>query len=450
VTAGTVAVGGEVERVRALAARLREHEAWGRGELLAYQRARLEDVLRHAVERSPYYREALGPAPDPRDLERFPTLPKSTLMAELDRIVTDPVLRRAELEAHEPGALFAGRYRVFRTSGTTGEPALVVFSQDEFAQWVAVGLRAFAQLGLRPEMRLAPIGAPSPLHLTRRLFAGLAAGRERPPSLFVTTPLTELVETLNEHQPDAMFGYASIFVLLAQEQLAGRLTIAPEFLAVGSEVLSAEGRAEIAEAWGIEPGDVYASTEVPFVATRRPGDQTWEVCDDQAIVEVVDEDNRRVPPGEPGHKLLVTSLVSRAQPLIRYELSDSVVAAEGTAPGRPWARLARIDGRSDDILRLPARGGGLVPLLPYRLREPFGCLREVRLYQVVYDGERLVVRVVLQPWAPAETAARVRDAVSAVIADAGAVSPVGVVPVDEIEREPGHAAKLKFVKRVGA
>jgi phenylacetate-coenzyme A ligase PaaK-like adenylate-forming protein len=204
-------------------------------------------------------------------------------------------------------------------------------------------------------------------------------------------------------------------------------------------------------AWRIRPGNVYASTEVPFIASRRPDAREWDVYDDEVIVEVVDERNRPVPPGEPGYKVLLTSLVSRAQPLIRYELSDSVVAAEGTAADRPWSRIARIDGRSDDILRLAGREGGLVAMLPYRLREPFAQLRGVRLYQLVYDGRRLVVRLVLDPSAPADTPARVRAALAGAIEGAGAVAPpIEPAVVPAIEREPGPGAKLKFVKLVAA
>ena len=74
-------------------------------------------------------------------------------------------------------------------------------------------------------------------------------------------------------------------------------------------------------------------------------------------------------PGEPGAKLLVTNLVNRIQPLIRYELSNEVAIAPGPDPsGRPYGRIARVDGRSDDVLRFPALAGGEVAVHPYRLR----------------------------------------------------------------------------------
>ncbi len=110
-----------------------------------------------------------------------------------------------------------------RTSGSTGIPGVFVYSHEEFAHWIAVGLAAFARAGVTPETRLIAIGAPSDLHITRQLFAAFQAGREGVPRLSVTTPLAETVEALNAYQPEALLAYASVVGALADEQLDGRL-----------------------------------------------------------------------------------------------------------------------------------------------------------------------------------------------------------------------------------
>jgi phenylacetate-coenzyme A ligase PaaK-like adenylate-forming protein len=167
------------------------------------------------------------------------------------------------------------------------------------------------------------------------------------------------------------------------------------------------------------------------------------------VVEVVDEHNQPVRPGRPGYKVPLTNLLNHTQPLIRYELSDSVVLADGPNPnGLPYACIASVDGRSNDILRFPGSSGGEVPVHPYRLGAPFAALREVRQYQIVqYDG-RLEVLIVPQASAPPDVTRRVEAALTGTLAEAGALPPrIDVVPVQEIERESGHAAKLKPVKR---
>jgi phenylacetate-CoA ligase len=125
-------------------------------------------------------------------------------------------------------------------------------------------------------------------------------------------------------------------------------------------------------------------------------------------------------------------------PLVRDELSDSVTLAGGPNPlGLPYARIAAVDGRSDDVITLPGAGGGRVAVHPFRLQAPSSELLEVRQYQVVHDP------------APADAPARVRAALVRELRDAGAVPPpIEVTPVSEIERDPGHGAKFKLVRSV--
>ena len=87
--------------------------------------------------------------------------------------------------------------------------------------------------------------------------------------------------------------------------------------------------------------------------------------EDVVIAEVVDEHYQPVPPGVYGAKLLITTLFSRTQPLIRYELNDSVRLATDTCPsGLPFAMLEGIQGRVEDSLTLPGIEGGQVLIRP--------------------------------------------------------------------------------------
>jgi len=427
-------------------------DRWTREQLLRYRGERLEGLLRHAVECSPYYREIHGPAVGAgAALEELPTLSKRTLMAEFDRIVTDPRLTRDRVEAHlageQAGTPILGEYLAFSTSGTTGERGVFVYTREEFAVWVAACLRIMARAGMTPETRLVAIGAPSPLHITRQLFAAFGAGRAAAPRLSVTTPLDVMVRSLNEYRPEAIITYASIAALLADEQLEGRLEVEPNVVAVGSEVLTEDIERRIVAAWGIEPVNVYASTEVLLVASSSPNDRGLCLSDDLAVVEVVDENGCAVPPGVPGHKVLLTNLVNRAFPLIRYELSDSVVVAAEQSSALPYQLIESVGGRTADILSLPRRGGGRVAVHPYRLHAPLGLFADVRQYQIVRGEHELVIQVVLRPTASAaDVVESVHRAVVDSLEDAGALPPhIAVEPVSEIVREPGHAAKLKLM-----
>ena len=418
-------------------------EAWSREQLEAHQRERLRELYAHARKHSPYYREALtGGEP--------PVLTKQTLMDEWDRIVCDPRLTRAGVEAHAVSARAAepylGEFEVFSTSGASGLRGLFVYGARDWELAVAHAMRAVARSGARPGERTIGIGAPPGVHMSQRIFGRLQSGEV--PSLSALTPLPEMVVALNDFQPAILFGYPSVVALLAAEQLAGRLRIAPRLMALGSEPLTDEVRDKVQRAWGFDPGEYYATTEAHTVAASTPDHpRALELFEDQFVIEIVDEHDRPVPPGTAGAKVLVTNLENLTLPLIRYALEDRVVESPEPNPaGRPYRHLAGIDGRAADTLTFPGRAGGTVDVLPLRIGAPFSGLPQVRQFQIVHDPGGLEVRLVLDPDAARETPAIVRAAVLRVLDEAGAVPPAVVVtPVAELEREPGAAAKLKLV-----
>jgi phenylacetate-coenzyme A ligase PaaK-like adenylate-forming protein len=405
-------------------------------------------VAESCVENSAYYRETLGADAVDADLADLPTLPKSVMMDEVDRLVTDPRLRRSDLEsflgAADAGELYLDEYRIFSTSGTSGRTGLFLYSRSEFAHWTSVFLRSFIRVGVKADTRLTGIRAPSPLHLSRQVANALTAGRSGSPLLSVTTPLAEQVSALNEYQPEVLVGYPTVLAALAEEQLTGALDIRPRVVITGSEVLTDDASRRIEAAW-VKPVDMYASTEVGVIAMGSLDHVGLHVCE-EAIVEVVDEHGDPVAPGVPGAKVHLTNLVNRAQPLIRYELADSVVLADGPDPsGRPYDRIERVDGRSDDVLGLPARGGGTVKVHPYLLRAPFATMPEVIQYQIVHRPETLLVRIVPRRNAPADLVERVTTAMREAVSETGAAIELQVEVVTGIEREAGHAAKVKLV-----
>ena len=129
-------------------------------------------------------------------------------------------------------------------------------------------MRTLALLGVVPHLRLLGLGSPSPLHISRHLVAGLLAGRpSAAPHTSAETPLPEIVAACNAFQPQALVGYPSVHALLAQEQLAGRLRIAPSVIAYAGEVLAPDMRERIREAWGVEPASMYSTTEAAMIAS---------------------------------------------------------------------------------------------------------------------------------------------------------------------------------------
>ncbi|MGH3777572.1 MAG: phenylacetate--CoA ligase family protein [Pseudonocardiaceae bacterium] len=432
-------------------------DKWSRDQLLTYQAKRLRALIAHAVSASPYYREVLGPAAASGDvaLAELPTLSKTALLDDFDRIVTDPRLRRADVEAHvtgpDPAQPLHGEYQVFSTSGTSGQPGLLVCSRDEFLTAIASCVAGTARYGVTPGARIVGIGSNSPFHISRqisqRIEAMTPSGGQASPHLTATTPLPEMLTALNAYQPQVLISYSSLAALLAEAQIQGELDITPTQVCCAGEVLTGDMRHRIHEAWGLHPLQGYGATEAIAIAgscLEHVGMHIWE---DLVVLEAVDEHNRPVPPGTPSHKVLLTNLVNTTQPLIRYELSDSVTIVDGPNPtGRPYQRISQVSGRTGDIIRLPTPGGGHAVVHPLPLIAPFDGLPDVCQYQIRHDGTRLDVSVVLRACAAPDTLARVRTALLRVIESTGAIPPhVDVTPVSCIEREAGAAAKLKLV-----
>ena len=440
------------ERVETLAAQMLERERWPRERLLEFQRRRLRAIVRHAVAHSPYYRRVIGDVGNGDiNLQQLPILTKTTLMAEFDRIVTDRRLRLADAERHlageRAGEPLFGEHRIVATSGTTGVRGVVVYDQPAWEVAVAGVLRCLRVQGIPPDARVLGIGAPTPLHITKRLFAELRAGRADAPRLAVTTPLRDVVEALNADQPEALITYPSFVRRLAEEQQSGRLRIAPRQFCSVAETLTQDVRDLAREAWGAAVTNAYATTETALIGAECPWTSGLHVFEDLLVLEVVDENDRPVPPGVAGQKLLVTTLFNRTLPFIRYELSDLVTVAEGPCPcGRPHLRLASVQGRREDVLTLPARNGGQVRVHAVQLREPLLRMPEVRQFQFSPRPGGLLVRVVLRDTPSAEEVLRsVRRAIAAELDQAGAaVEELTVEAVAEIGRA-GTGAKEKLV-----
>jgi phenylacetate-CoA ligase len=435
--------------------RLAVRERWSRPQLEELQRRGLRELVAHAVAHSPLQRERLAGLED-SELAGLPTMDKSLLMERWDEAVTVPGLRLADVEAHLAGLerdeYLAGGYRAMATGGTTGQRGVFAFDRREWSTCLAGFLRWSDFMGVRPRLprlRIAAVGAVSPLHMTARFADTVDVGLHRVLRLDARAPADELAAALQRFRPDTLNGYPSALALLADEQLEGRLSISPWRVATTSEVRTPEMEARIVAAWDQVPYDVYGITEVGIFAVDCPHHEGMHLFEDLAIVEVVDAEGRPVPDGEPGARVLVTNLFNRTLPLIRYELPDLVTVSPQACPcGRPFRLVTEVAGRADDVLALPGPDGRPVPVHPLALRSPLAGRSDVRQYRIVHDAGGLEVEVVLAGGVAAEVAAPeiaalLRERLSALGVQP---PPVHVRPVAALTRAAGPAAKLKLIE----
>jgi phenylacetate-coenzyme A ligase PaaK-like adenylate-forming protein len=346
-------------------------------------------------------------------------------MAHFDDWVTDPAVTRGAVEAFANdcsliGTPFLGRYAVFSSSGTTGVPGLMVHDAQALAVYDALGSARLGALAPAWDWNQPLAGHRYALiAATQGHFAGVVGWErlralhpwfERNGRVFaVTAPIRDLCAALDRFNPTVVASYSTVLRALAEEKEAGRLAITPGVLWYGGEWMSPDARAHIERAFGCRVAGDYGASEFLNIAFECE-EGALHVNDDWAVLEPVDEAYRPVPADTPSASVLITSLANRVQPLVRYELGDSVVRlSKPCACGRPFP-VIRVDGRRDDILRLRDAKGHEVPILPMALctavEEGSGAHR----FQVVQTGSK-ALRVRVEP-APRtrRTTARVQTA----------------------------------------
>ena len=393
-------------------------------EVYSVQRKRLEAVVRHAATHSPYYRE-LYKEIDLKNfrLDELPIVTKQDLMDNFEAVLTDRGIRfddvRRFLEDPDNiGKLFQDRTIAVHTSGTTGQKAYFLYDIHswEITQGLLLTLeglvrptwRDYARLFVCP-IRRAAMAAMVP---NDGPFITVALERVAPrlKNLFFTIeeisildPLDGMVERLNTIRPLLLHGYPTQIELLAHEKIAGRLRIHPRGISVSSEPLTEKARRTIREAFpNTELVNTYGTTEAVLMG-RQCLEGRMHLNADWVVIEPVDRENRPVSPGEPSHHILVTNLGMFLQPIIRYELSDSIIPIreEEPCPCGICLPTAKVIGRTDDAFWVEKNPGKYAPLLPMPLEILMLGLRGVRQYQLIQEERNLIhVRYSAAPGTP--------------------------------------------------
>jgi len=416
---------------------------WPAERLRDERRERLRDLLRVALERSPWHRDRLaGIDPDTlveEDLQAIPPMTKDDLMANWDRIVTDRRLTLDRAERHLAGlrsdAYLLDEFHAVVSGGSTGRRGVFAFGWRPWAVAFAGFMRpamwdraADPEVGAMPN-RIAMVAAGTSSHMTAALGQTFASPSAEVRPFPVILPMEQIVAGLNDYQPTMLMGYPSALALLAVEARDGRLKVAPRRVASTSEPLLPHVRASVEEAFCAPVANMWGTSEAGPMGIgcwRSPG---LHLCDDLVIIEPVDAAGRPVPPSTTSDRIYVTAISNPTLPLIRLEITDRVtVLDEPCSCGSAHRRIADIGGRVEDSLAYP--GGVLVHPHVFGaviLKEP--AMIEYQVRQTPAGGDVLVVGAV-------GDAAAVAREIEAGLAGAGIADPsVAVHVVDELQRQ---------------
>ncbi|MCX4713407.1 phenylacetate--CoA ligase PaaK [Streptomyces griseus] len=414
-------------------------ERLGRGELEALQRERLRTTLRHAYDKVPFYRNAFDRAGlKPEDCRT---------LADLARF---PFTTKADLRDNYPFGMFAVPEhevrRIHASSGTTGRPTVVGYTERDLDHWADVVARSIRAAGGRP-------GHKVHVAYGYGLFTGgLGAhyGAERlgctviPASGGMTSRQVRLIQ---DFRPEIIMITPSYMLTLLDE--FERQGVDPRSTSLKVGIFGAEPwtegmRREIEDRFAIDAVDIYGLSEVmgPGVAQEcvetKDGLHIWE---DHFYPEVVDPFTGEVlPDGEEG-ELVFTSLTKEAMPVIRYRTRDLTRLLPGTA--RTFRRMQKVTGRSDDMVIL--RGVNLFPtqIEEIVLRTPAVAPHfQLRLTR---DGRLDALTVLAEARADATGDERERAArsIAAAVKDGVGVSvSVEIVDPESLERSVGKIRRI--------
>lgn len=380
----------------------------------ALQTHRLRDlVARLAGSGNPFWTEKLAGV-DPGEVDSLDALPELPFTVKQDLRDTYPT-----------GMLIQpldDTIRLHASSGTSGKPTIVCYSREDIAIWAEVNARALALAGARPD---------DTLHngYGYGLFTGglgLHYGGERlgctvvPVSGGNTALQLQLLEDLGSRVMSATPSFALLMAERAAE-LGVLDRIRAEIGILGAEPWSEGMRERIQEAWGgrLTALDIYGLSEIigPGVAMETADDLgVLNVFDDHFLPEIVDpETGALLPDGEWG-ELVLTTLTKTAQPVLRYRTRDITrIVPDGGVDGRHWTRIARLNGRADDMLII--RG---VNVYPKEIESVLFDDPDVgRNYAIVVDrrGSMAELRVRAELGPEAADAASATERVSRAIAD---------------------------------
>ncbi len=420
-------------------------ERASRDEISELQLARMKWSLNHAYKNVPLYRKKFD------DLGVHPSDFKE--LADLSKY---PFTVKNDLRDTYPFGMFAVPMdqvrRIHGSSGTTGKPIVVGYTQNDLNMWADVVARSIRAGGGRHGMMLHNAYGYG-------LFTGglgLHAGAERLGCTVI--PMSggqteRQVQLITDFKPDIIVVTPSYMMTMLDEMERQGVDPAATSLKVGifgAEPWTEEMRREMEQKLDMHAVDIYGLSEVigPGVACEtvetKDGLHVWE---DHFYPEIIDPESGEVlPDGETG-ELVFTSLTKEAFPVVRYRTRDLTRLLPGTA--RSFRRIEKITGRSDDMIIL--RG---VNLFPSQIEEILLTIPGLTAqYQLTLRKkgrmDTLDVAVEARPQVSEVDRETLAKQVKGRIKDVIGVSVgVGVLPPNSVTRSEGKAKRIVDLRNV--
>lgn len=333
-------------------------ESFSRSEIEAFQLERLQATVKHCMH-SPFYQERFRRAGlTPADIRTLDDLKKIPFTTKQDLRDTYPFgIASVPLDKC---------VRLHSSSGTTGNPTVILHTQQDLDEWANAVARCLWMVGCRPEdvfqntsgygMFTGGLGFQYGAEKVGMLTVPAAAGNTLRQLKFFTDFGTTVVHAIPSYA-------ARLYEVMCEKGIDPRRDTRLRTLVIGAEPHSEDTRRRIEEMLGVKAYNSFGMSEMcgPGVAFECPEQNGMHIWEDYYIVEIVNPDTiEPVPDGQVG-ELVLTTLKREAMPLLRYRTRDLTRILPGECPcGRHHIRLDRMKGRSDDMIIL--KGVNIFPI----------------------------------------------------------------------------------------
>lgn len=358
------------------------------------QNKRLKKLVLCARENSGYFKKLYANIGNKFELTDLPVINKVDMMKYFNDWVTDKsvdleIIENFTSDLDNVGRMLNNKYLVFRTSGSTGNPAIVLYDKKtiDVASSVAA-LRTFARKSdfkdfMKNGKKTAGVFANYGFYLAcgmSRFLQLQMPKKKNKITIDVNLPENEIIKQLNEFKPAMLSGYPSNLALLSSFD---ELKIKPCVVITGGELLTDNIREKLINKFGCYVQTHYSCTEIGEIACEC-SEKHLHINEDWVIVEPVDKNNNPVGFGVCSDKILVTNLANSIQPFIRYELNDRVIVHNEKCKCGRNSYWLEIEGRTDDILKFE-NNVLIAPMSFYKILEE---LKEIRRFQVVQTSSK--------------------------------------------------------------
>ena len=353
------------------------------------QSKRLKQIVEYARNNSPYFKELYSDINPNFGLEELPPTNKVEMMKNFDTWITDSNISMQRIEEYmgdieNVGRMIDGKYLIFKTSGSTGNPAIVLYDKRNIDVASAVAaFRTFARKQdfkafIKNKKRTAGVFANYGFYLACGMsrYLQLQMPRKRNKiTIDVNAKEEQIIKELNEFKPSMLSGYPSNLALLADFD---ELKIDPDVVITGGELLTEEIREKLERKFDCYVQTHYSCTEAGEIACEC-SEKHLHINEDWVIVEPVDKNNNPLGYGVISDKVLITNLSNYIQPFIRYELTDRVILHNEKCKCGKNSIWLEIEGRTDDILQFE-NGVLIAPMSVYKILEE---IKEIFRFQLV-------------------------------------------------------------------